>query len=319
LNSTDRLRQLLRRNRCYVAMRRIQLEGPLAAARRILLWQQILGIAPVRTDPSGQITGTEVHLLCSKRDYLPAIWALKSFYFLSQATFPLTIHLQGRSPDRMMAKLRHHFPDARLVSQAEADASVEPVLVSAGLERLLQLRRQTPFMLKLTDFIVMSRSARVLLLDSDVLFFSYARELIEQANLGSAAALFQRDVVNMYNISPERAMKRFGIRLAPCVNSGIALVSRTAVNFARCEDYLSDAEIARPNTMVEQTLYALLFSEQSAITYLPETYLVSLRPCSDMRDLVARHYAGASRSLLTLEGMPALIQGSLFKGKETPS
>ena len=101
--------------------------------------------------------------------------------------------------------------------------------------------------------------------------------------------------------------------LAPCVNSGIALVARAAVNLARCEHYLSDDEVARPNTMVEQTLYALAFSEQCEIEYLPDSYLVSLQPCTDMRKLIARHYAGASRSLFTREGLPALIEAGFLE------
>jgi hypothetical protein len=76
---------------------------------------------------------------------------------------------------------------------------------------------------------------------------------------------------------------------------------------------LSDDEVARPNTMVEQTLYALAFSERSEIEYLPDSYLVSLQPCADMRSLIARHYAGASRSLFTLEGLPALIAAGFLK------
>lgn len=312
MNPTDRLRHLLRRNRYYVTMRRIQREGPLAALRRRMLWARILATAPTRMEPANESAAAEVHLLCSRRDYLCAIWALKSFYCLSGITCPLTIHLQGTPSGRMIARLHRHFPDARLVLQAEADAFVEPELARAGFKRLLALRRKTPFMLKLTDFVLMCRAPRLLLLDSDVLFFAYAQDLVERARSSSSAALFQRDVADMYNISPARAFERFGFQLAPCVNSGIALVSRDAMNLARCEHYLSDEEVARPNTMVEQTLYALAFSEQSEIEYLPDSYLVSLQPCADMRGLIARHYAGASRALFTREGLPALIEAGLF-------
>jgi len=294
-------------------MRRIQREGPLVALRRRMLWARILDTAPVRMEPTSENAAAEVHLLCSRRDYLCAIWALKSFYCFSGVTCPLAIHLQGQSPERMVARMRQHFPDARIVLQAEADAFVEPELERAGFDRLLALRRKTPFMLKLTDFVLMCRAQRLLLLDSDVLFFAHARDLVERTRTAFPMALFQRDVANMYNISPARALERFGFHLAPCVNSGIALFARDAVNLARCEHYLSDYEVARPNTMVEQTLYALAFSEQSEIEYLPNSYLVSLQPCTDMRKLIARHYAGASRSLFTREGLPALIEAGFLE------
>ena len=213
--------------------------------------------------------------------------------------------------------MRGHFPGARIVSQAEADAIVEPQLASAGFNRLLALRRKTPFMLKLTDFVLMCQTPRLVLLDSDVLFFAYAPDLIEAAHSTSPDALFQRDIGDMYNISRERALQRFGFRLAPRVNSGIALVSRAAVNLARCEDYLSDDEVARPNTMVEQTLYALALSERSEIEYLPDSYFLSVQPCAEMCGLVARHYAGASRALFTSEGLPRLIEAGLLTELKT--
>ena len=318
LNPTDRLRHLLRRSRYYVTLRRIQREGPLAALRRRMLWARILATAPVRMEPSNDNAVAEVHLLCSRRDYLCAIWALKSFYCLSGITCPLAIHLQGQSPARMVARMRQHFPDARIVLQAEADAFVEPELARAGVDRLLALRRKTPFMLKLTDFVLMCRAPRLLLLDSDVLFFAHAPDLIDHARSSSTAALFQRDVADMYNITPEHAFERFGFHLAPRVNSGIALLPRDAINLARCEYYLSDDQVARPNTMVEQTLYALALGERSEIEFLPDSYLVSLRRCTDMGNLIARHYAGASRSLFTLEGLPALIEAGFFSKLKDP-
>ena len=189
LNPTDRLRHLLRRNRYYVTMRRIQREGPLVALRRRMLWARILDTAPVRMEPTNENAAAEVHLLCSRRDYLCAIWALKSFYCFSGMTCPLAIHLQGQSPERMVARMRQHFPDARIVLQAEADAFVEPELERAGFDRLLALRRKTPFMLKLTDFVLMCRAPRLLLLDSDVLFFAHARDLVEQARSASQHGL----------------------------------------------------------------------------------------------------------------------------------
>jgi hypothetical protein len=293
-------------------MRRIQREGPLVALRRRILWARILATDPVRMEPTNENAAAEVHLLCSRRDYLCAIWALKSFYCLSGVTCPLAIHLQGESPDRMVARMRQHFPDARIVLQAEADSFVEPELARAGFDRLLALRRKTPFMLKLTDFVLMCRARRLLLLDSDVLFFAYAQDLVGQIHSSSITALFQRDVTDMYNISPEHAFERFGFHLAPCVNSGIALFPCAAVDLARCEYYLSDNEVARPNTMVEQTLYALAFSERSEIEYLPNSYVLSMQPHNDMRYLIARHYAGASRSLFTREGLPRLIEAGFL-------
>ena len=264
-------------------------------------------------EPTNENAAAEVHLLCSKRDNLCAIWALKSFYCLFGMTCPLAIHLQGQSPSRMITRLRQHFPDARLVQQAEADAFVEPELARAGIDRLLALRRKTPFMLKLTDFVLMCRAPRLLLLDSDVLFFACARDLIEHARSESRAVLLRRDVANMYDIFPELPFERFDFHLAPYVNSGIALV------LARRRESLPlrGLPVRRRGrtSQYDGRADALRSRFQRAVEnkYLQDGYLVSLQPYTDMRSLIARHYAGASRALFTREGLPRLNEADFFR------
>jgi len=309
----DSLRHLLRRNRHWVVMRRIQREGAMAALNRWRLWSRILGTEPVRTELVREGAAIEVHVLCSERDYLCAMWALKTFYHFAAVPYPLAIHVQGRCPGRAKERLGRHFPDARVITQVQANAVVDQALSGHGFGRLLALRQRTPFILKLTDFVLTCRARRLLLLDSDVLFFAYPGQLVKAAQSGSATAVFQRDLVSTYNISEERALKRFGIRLAPAINTGIAVVPRDAIDLARCEEFLSDAEVARANGFVEQTLYALCVSEGLDVKYLSPTYFISLEPCADLSGLIARHYAGQSRPLLTGEGLPALIDAGFLE------
>lgn len=313
------IRPALRRNRHWVRMRRIQREGAIAAFARWRLWARILDSKPVITDAGCSETAVEVHLLCCEHDYLCAMWALKTFYHFAQVTYPLAIHLQGWSPERTVRRLRQHFPKARIISQVEADAEVDAELRARQLLRLHELRRQTPFTLKLTDFLISCRAPRLLLLDSDVLFFTQPRYLIEWASGVSNTALFQRDPKSTYNITAKRALERFNVRLSPAINTGIAVVPRDAISLERCEDFLADFEVARPNGFVEQTLYALSASERLAVNYLPEDYLVSVKGCANSLGLTARHYAGPSRSLFTSEGLPALIREGFLGGSDAES
>lgn len=301
------LRRALRGNRHWVRMRRIQREGAINAFIRWHRWRKILGTRPIRTDPATDNASIELHILCCERDYLCAIWALKSFYYFAAVTYPLAIHLQGRCPQRLITCLRHHFPQARIIAQAEADPIIEAELSSRGLRRLREVRRQTPFILKLTDFLISCRAPRLLILDSDVLFFARPHHLIESVHSTLDMSLFQRDPESTYNISVEYALERFGVHLQPAINTGIAIVPRDAVSLERCEEFLTDGEVARPNGFVEQTLYALCASERLKVRYLPENYLVSLRPNEDTSNRAARHYAGPSRPLFTSEGLPELI------------
>lgn len=285
----------------------------MAALRRWRLWRRILDTPPTLTDSADGQSSVEIHILCSEHDYLCAIWALKSFYHYAGVAYPLAIHLQGWCPKRTVSKLRKHFPGARIILQSEADASVGDWLSKRGLLRLRALRAQVFIIQKLTDFLLACRAPRLFMLDSDVLFFAAPRHLVEAANAAPNAALFQHDLADNYDISACRAGARFGIRMARRINAGLAMVPCDAINLARCDELLSDEELARPTGLIEQTLWALLAGERIAVRHLPDSYLISLQPCPDVQGLIARHYAGPSRSFLNSEGLPALIAAGFLK------
>jgi hypothetical protein len=71
---------------------------------------------------------------------------------------------------------------------------------------------------------------------------------------------------------------------------------------------VADGEPAR----LEQTLYALLASE-SGITQLSDRYSCRLETGLGFDRVVARHYAGESRPLLTREGMPYLVASGFLQ------
>jgi hypothetical protein len=306
------LSRYLRRSSAWVRFRQLQYEGMRRANRRWRLWSRILDTPPIVTNPADRNTPVEVHILCYERDYLCALWALKSFYHFGRVTYPLVIHLQGDVPRRVTTRLHRHFPGARVIVQVEADSTVESWLRSRGLVRLLAARQRNPFMLKLTDFPVLSESTRLLTLDSDVLFFRLPAELLAAANAPSLMSLFQRDPESTYNISEESALSELGIRLAPKVNTGIMVFPRESLDLFRCDEYLGHPDVARPSGWIEQTLHALCASAHGGVAYLPDSYLVSLETDVNLESLVARHYAGPSRPLLTSEGMRHLVRAGFL-------
>jgi hypothetical protein len=309
----DRVRQAVRAVPAYVALRRWQREGFVRAFRRLRLWRRVLATPPVRTAPRSPVA-VEVHTLCYRLDYLAALWALKTFYRASGADFPLVIHVSGGAERKVFDRLRAHFPDAMVIPQSEANREVERQLAAGRFTRLAAARRASPFMLKLTDFPLLAVGATVLGLDSDVLFFARPGELLERAAQPGRSYLFQRDPESTYNLTESAALREIGVQLAPRVNTGILVYPRDLPDLAAFERYLAHPAVARPTGYIEQTLYALHASEIRAATYLPDTYLIDLRPGLPYIGLTARHYAGPSRPLLTSEGMPAVWRAGLFGG-----
>jgi hypothetical protein len=292
-------------------MRRWQREGFVRAFRRHQLWKRVLKAKPIRTAPRLN-TATEVHLLCHRLDYLSALWALKTFYNASGVDFPLVIHVNGNAERQVYDRLQAHFPDATVIPRADANQEIEPLLASS-YPRLLKARRTSPFMLKLTDFPLFARGTTVLAIDSDVLFFSQPRELLERAMNPGAGYAFQRDPESTYNLSEAEAMSEYGIQLVPRVNTGLMIYHRELPDLAAFERYLRHPGVAQPNGFIEQTLYALHASQIGGVEYLSERYALSLQAGLSYDGLTARHYAGPSRRLLTKEGIPEVLNRKILE------
>jgi hypothetical protein len=273
------------------------------------MWRRVLGLSPIRTAVASGPIECEVHLLCSERDYLSALWALRSFYSrVGNLPLPLTIHLDNAVPSKAIRRLRRQFPDARIIERAQADAIIMPILKERKLVRLAAARSATAFILKLTDFALLSDARNLISFDSDVLFFSKPEELLQAAGSDFKGALVQVDLQSVYNIDAARAQS-LGWQLPERVNTGIMAFERRGIDLDACEALLADPELARTTGWIEQTLYALLLARGGQLKYLPPSYTIPV-PGDRWRasGVVARHYAGLSRPLLTLEGMPSIFK-----------
>ena len=298
----------------FVAFRHLQHEGFGNAWRRWRLWIKVLDLPPVQTDDVSADASVEVHLVCCLKDYLCALWALKTFYFTAGVSYPLIVHLNGTMTTRALSRLRTHLPNARIVEQRAIEGIVTDWLVNNNCPRLQQVRSKNGFMLKLVDVNLLSEAPRLLVLDSDVLFFRRPDELLSAVKSAQDGMLFQRDAGSTYNLTLDEARTQLGINLAPRVNTGIMLFAKNAVDLCRCETLLEHPAVARQTGWIEQTLYALVASESDSVRYLSGDYLVSLEPKENLASLVARHYAGPSRRYLTENGLPFALQTLCGRG-----
>jgi hypothetical protein len=286
---------------------RLQREGIFTALRRRRLWPRILETPPVYTDPLVEGCDLAVHMMCYQGDYLSALWALKSFYYHAQKSYPLVLQIQGESTPILENRLRTHFPNARFIFQAEADRVVEARLRGSSWTKLLAFRKALPTVQKLTDFLTLATSRQILIVDADVLFFACPDELLSP-DCAAGVFLAQRDFMDAYSITASRARNDFGIDLQPAINVGIMRVSADLIDFVKCEEYLEHPAFADLEGHTEQTLWALEASRKTRIAYLPSSYDISENGHPDYTTLKARHFSGLSRPLLTREGIPYLLR-----------
>jgi hypothetical protein len=262
---------------------------------------RILSTGPIEC---GGDKSCEIHVLTSAADWLNLVWALKSFYFYSKRKYSLCIHDDGSLGSHEASTLRKHFPGARLISRMEADGKLEEVL--ASYPRSLAFRRSNHLAPKVFDFAHYLTAPRLLLLDSDILFFTEPVELLRRIE-DTAYKLnsVNGDVSSAYTIDADIVRLTLGLEMPQRFNSGLGLIHRESMRFDWIEEFLALPGIIGHFWRIEQTIYALC-SARFGVEMLPAGYDVHLdrgiggRPC--------RHYIGAIRHLMYSEGIRDLVR-----------
>jgi hypothetical protein len=269
----------------------------------------ILSTAPIEDTSDSRC---EIHVLTSAHDWLNLVWTLKSFYWLSNRHYALCIHEDGSLGDSTIVSLHKHFPTARIIRRKHADAKLADVL--RPFPRSLEFRKTNLLAPKVFDFVTYLQSERMILFDSDLLFFAEPKAFLHRVeNPTYRRNTFNADCKDVYTVEPTVVRTRAGFELLPRVNSGFGLVHRESIRWEWIEEFLAlpgmlDGHFWR----IEQTLFALCSSRYGA-ELLPDEYTLRLVPGIGGRCF--RHYNGAIRHLMYAEGIARLVDDGFIGRK----
>lgn len=284
--------------RAFLKIRQNRWHRPDVLYARDYLRPQILRTPPITGATADE---AEIHVLTSENDWLNLVWSLKSFYAHIPKRYRLVIHgdlsLSRQAADALSA----HFPDARMIGHEEAREQMLDTL--AAYPRCRRLRETNILSIKCFDFLHFLSCDRMILFDSDLLFF--ARPDAFLANLDDARRVntFNRDFSTAYAVEMD-TIRASGFAIIGEVNSGFGLVYRESMPVDWLEEFLGipglpDGHFWR----IEQTLFALCAS-RFGVELLPEPYRVFLK--GEVGNRPFRHYVGAVRDRMYAEGMRKL-------------
>ncbi len=245
-----------------------------------------------------------VHVLTGANDWQLAAWMLASWFHFTEHAWPVVIHGDGTLPEEGRAVFQKLFPSVRFISRREADAAIEPLLRSYPF--CADYRRQHPLALKLFDIPHFATSEKFLIFDSDLLFFSHPREILEWAQSEADECWFNEDAQEGALLTAAEARAELGVKIWPRVNSGLCLLVKKAIDLDLCDRALAQTSIPGGHVWrIEQTLLMLCAARHGKGGLLPRTYEVSLGKHA-APDAVARHYVGSVRDQFYAEGLKRL-------------
>ncbi|HBE71623.1 MAG TPA: hypothetical protein DDW52_26060 [Planctomycetaceae bacterium] len=277
--------------------------GVSTAWYRDVVRKRILKSSPIEANDNSDC---EIHVMTSDSDWLNLMWALKSFYHASERQYALCIHDDGTLSAEARDSLRQHFPQARLLDRSTAEQDVLNSLQTRP--RCHEFRSSNHLSPKVFDFRHYLNADRMLLLDSDVLFFREPSALLSRIeDDGYRLNSVNADVDSAYTVDPNDIQERFGFELVGRFNSGLGVIHKDSLNLDWIEEFLGVPGIVGHFWRIEQTLYALC-SCRYGVELLPDTYDVFLE--GPLKERQSRHYVGPIRHLMYSEGIRQLARVS---------
>lgn len=273
-------------------------KGIAVAYYRDVLRPRILESSPVTGLTDGQC---ELHVMTCKFDWLNLMWSLKSFYSTSEKKYMLCIHEDGSLGTNEIEILATHFPDARIIRRENSNSQVLPALEEYRLTH--QFRTNNILAPKVTDFIYYLNSERMLLFDSDLMFFSKPIDLLTKIDSPERTNYFNRDVGYAYPVTLDELEKHLDFEITACVNSGLGIIQADSIRYDWIEEFLSIPGMMEGHFWrIEQAMFALC-SSRYGVDFLSKDYDLYLNAGIDGRPF--RHYVGQIRHLMYKEGMKA--------------
>ena len=267
------------------------------------------------TFPAAVSGEVEVHMLVCRRYFLMALWAAASCICSSTRPVGLCFHDDGSLGQKHSRIVSRIFPGARYIPRKQADAGMASALCSRPHTR--SWRESFPLALKLLDCVRLAQGAKLVILDSDVLFCGPAYELWSMVECASGTPGFMEDVEPAYSLTLSEMTQYSGFEHFPSICSGIVVANSASVDFDFVEEMLAREPALHKHLFPsEQTLWALL-GAKNGFKLLSNDYAIAGEFIS--ANAVARHYVRGIRAAFWTDGIPRVAETLLGRNKGASS
>lgn len=216
------------------------------------MYAAVVETPPIRCNPRAR---TAIHTVTSHHHLPMYLTAIKSLlrYDLDVA---VVVHDDGSLDARDVTLLRDHLPGVTYIDRPNADEQMRRIL--ARYPHCQRLRDRVVNALELFDNLLLAPAARIINMNSDVLF------LEEPADLIAWIAGDDPSIVGVFEEKPAGQaafLERRGSRFPPHVTTALACLHPDTCDLELVESVLAETT---PDWFTAQNVYPLLYEHQAA-------------------------------------------------------
>lgn len=233
---------------------------------------------------------------------------LASLLRFSSEPISLLIHDDGSLTNEDRETLLNDLPGSEIVSRADADAIVQPLLTR--YPKCHTYRERHPLALKLIDMALLEPD-ELAYCDSDVYFLRRHTGLFAWPN-PQTGAVFMQDIQDAYSLRPWHVFPIGQIHMPHRTNSGIIFFRRAAYDLDFVEWLLSQPKLegvfAKRGHWIEQTCWAALGWRAGCYLWSSDQFIIATQAMTGLsNETIGVHFVAAARSKLNEFSEPSSL------------
>ncbi len=243
-----------------------------------------------------------LHMICQEEDVVMAEWAIRSFLKYSELCPKIIIHDDGTITKDSARMLESKFSNLKVLFKSEALKMLEDHKDFQGKIREFRVNGHN-VLIQLIDILLLSDTAKVMIMDSDILFFHKPQEIINFVNgqvdcdalisrqPGSYDLMINNDYADKYHIYE---------RQAGFMNSGMAVFKKASISRDKFYEFFDNTKKSHGDYFLGMSGWGCLISQLN-YKFLPEDkYILKGRPT---KDTIMKHFTGPRRYELFAYGI----------------
>lgn len=251
----------------------------------------------------------EVASLVSHNDIHLYLSSIKTFSFFVNRPLCISVYEDGSFTAIDYYLLRLCIKNIRIIRKSYCDMQVTSHIHNKDI---ISFRKRIPHLRKIIDIPLLSNKEKIILMDSDILFFSPPVDIIRWIDSKEKKYFYLKDFQNAYIFSSVEIKALLHQPIIPKINVGLVGCHKELFQLNRYAAYFKAAKQLSPvrfDPWNEQTLFALLLSSipASRRKHLPASYSVS-QTKTVSSSVVCRHYITPIRDKFYNDAIRVLSQ-----------
>lgn len=257
----------------------------------------------------------EIHILTSHGSIDMCLAAIASFSVNCGAGIFVVIHDDGTLVQDDRDLVNKYFIDVKIIGSRDADKEVLPIL--SGYKYCRRFRRESVFAKKLFDMYFFAKNNKYMVVDTDVLFFSYPSEIIDWFMSPKEYITYNWDPYDYSQLFLKKISKDLMTNYKSGLNTGMFCFVKKMFDLSLLEEYLRYFyENNGIEWVTEQNCFNLLSSRTECIELSRDKYFFQNKRNLFYRNreinnfsknIVAKHYSRYARSYFVVEGIKYLL------------